>query len=110
MSARYSVLELGAYHRADEARLVGRQMQRDRSSIWSVPDPDGLRPANAPARLVLLLREPAPNRCKQHSPGTTADYIGNCLPKPLTALGYQVESAEPGGHRWVFAVLRRPAQ
>lgn len=109
MTSVFSSLELAAYHRADEARLVGQRLPRDQASIWPVPDAQEERLVGEHRRVVLLLRDPSPARCKQRSPGPTDYYVWRCMPRWLRTLGYKVEIAEEVGYRWTFAVLARPA-
>jgi uncharacterized membrane protein len=108
LSSGYSSLEFAPYDRADEARLVGQWMQRDQASIWPVVDPAASQLWVGHPRLILLLRAPSPARCRERRQlvdGSTLDYVTHCMPKPLKAMGYRVESAEEGGYRWTFAVL-----
>jgi hypothetical protein len=109
MTSLFSSLELSAYHRADEHRLVGQSVQRDQASVWPIEEPDMPDQAGRHRQVVLLLRAPSPARCRERSPGPTLDYVRRCMPKWLKEKGYRVESAHEAGHRWTFAVLTRRA-
>ena len=109
ISSLYSSLEVAAYHHGAEQRIVGQRVPRDGSSIWPVADAAADQKIDAHRRVVLLLRAPSPARCQARFPGQTEQYVRHCLPKPLHAMGYRVETVKDGGFRWTFAVLSRPA-
>ena len=109
ISSLYSSLEVAAYHHGAEQRIVGQHVPRDGSSIWPVADAAADQKIDAHRRVVLLLRAPSPARCQARFPGQTEQYVRHCLPKPLHAMGYRVETVKDGGFRWTFAVLSRPA-
>jgi mannosyltransferase len=101
-----SAVELAAYGRADEARLLGGAAQREKRSIWPVWDEAGL--AAAPPRLVLLLRGTQDRRCRwRPSSRGSVTYVTACMPASLRAQGFVVTQAQPAGLKWTAAVLER---
>jgi glycine/D-amino acid oxidase-like deaminating enzyme len=110
LTSLYSSLEIAAYHRADESRLIGQHVPRDGPSIWPVEHADAQQQTVRHPRLVLLLRAPTPARCRARWPGAASEYVQHCLPRWLRQQDYQVETAHDAGYRWTFAVLTQPAQ
>jgi mannosyltransferase len=105
LSSLYSAVELSAYHRADEHRLIGQHSQRNQRSIWPILDSTADTVWSTHPRLVFLFRTPSSAVCRHRSIGTTADYVTRCMPRELKKAGYRVESAVDGGYRWTFSVL-----
>jgi hypothetical protein len=109
MTSLFSSLELSAYHRWNEHRLVGQSVQREQASIWPIVEPGAQQQTGRYRQLVLLLRAPSPARCRERSTGPALDYVRRCMPRWLKTQGYRVETAQETGHRWTFAILTRRA-
>ena len=102
-------VEIGAYDRAIEGRMLSVLVQRDEPPIWPDTEPPQLRKArllSAPRILLMMRVSPLPG-CGADQLGASAAAIDHCMPPMLQHLGYQVESFEPSGHEWAFAVLDR---
>jgi hypothetical protein len=98
--------EISAYHRADEARLLGQRVPRDLVSIWPTNDElAARRQSRGHLRVVVLVRTPLPrSKCPR---GSLKKYVLYCMPAWLRQEGYRVETAEKASYRWTFAVLVR---
>jgi hypothetical protein len=107
VSSPNNSLAIAAYARADEYRLAGVQVQRDQPSIWPRVDPPASRNQELRQyeRVVLLLKGSRNGPCRWSARRSPTTHVTRCLPKHLERLGYQVESAEGGGRKWIFAVL-----
>jgi hypothetical protein len=109
-----NAVEVAAYARAEEHRLVGVHIQRDQPSIWPRSDPLSKRRQDLGqhSRVVLLLKGARTPECRWSRRRPPATYVSRCLPRPFHDRGYHVESAEADGRDWTFAVLtyRSPDQ
>jgi mannosyltransferase len=107
MAAPERTLEIAAYRRADESRILGQRIPRERASIWPIEDNIAARQrAKGQRRLIVLLRTPT-SRSKCPGPNL-AGFVRRCMPKWVRQEGYRVETAKKGGHKWTFAVVARP--
>ena len=97
-------VQLAAYGRADERRLLGTRANRTTRSIWPASVAAG-----DPSTVVLLLRGAQEGTCGWRRV-VTPDDVNRCLPDSLRGKGYAVETAQPAGRRWTFAVLTRRAR
>ncbi|HWH99219.1 MAG TPA: hypothetical protein VNT27_02725, partial [Propionibacteriaceae bacterium] len=102
-----NALEIAAYARSDEHRLVGVHLQRDLPVIWPQMDPPSKRKQylRQHERVVLLLKAASTGACQWSPRRSAATYVSRCLPSPLREMPYRVESAEAVGQEWTFAVL-----
>jgi hypothetical protein len=110
VSSPNNAVAIAAYARAEEHRLVGVQVQRDQPSIWPRVDPPASRNQELRQyeRVVLLLKGSRHGACRWSARRSPTAHVNRCLPKHLQRRGYQVESAEGAGRKWIFAVLGDP--
>ncbi len=107
LSPPNNALEIAAYARSEEQRLVGVHLQRDLPTIWPQIDPPSKRKQylRQHERVVLLLKGASTGACEWRPRRSAEIYVSRCLPSPLRDMPYQVEFAEAVGQEWTFAVL-----
>ena len=109
VTTQLGAIEVGAYDRAAEGRLIDLHIQRDLTSIWPTADPPPVRAAElrtAPT-LLLLMRAAHQPGCDTTAPEPDAAVVARCLPPALQHRKYQVISFQRSP-AWTFALLRRP--
>jgi mannosyltransferase len=110
VSSQLGAVEIPAYHRIDERRLVGMTVQHDLGSmIWPSPDSDAVttkRLASYP-RILLLLKAKASPGCGTNSQ-THPGYVAHCMPRLLRRMKYQVLTTPVRDQGWVLALLAQP--
>jgi hypothetical protein len=109
LSSRTPAVELAAYARADERRLIGVRVQRTGARVWGARQPRALRDAalGEQPRLILLLRGSQAPGCGWRSRTRAELLVARCMPAYLRDQGYRVTAAQRAGYRWTFAVIAR---
>ena len=101
-------LEVAAYARQQEHRLVGVHVQRNQRSIWSPVDsyPDRKEYLRRHDRVVVLAKVSPTGDCRWRPETAARASIDRCLPRPFRYRTHRVEAAGFSGG-WIFAVLTR---
>jgi hypothetical protein len=108
---RYGAVEIGAYDRRYERRMIGMLEQRTLRSIWPAADPVAVRSQQlrlAPELVLLMRTSSAKANCTDVTMERTSKDVVRCMPAPLRSRHYRVLSFRREGRNWTFALLRRP--
>lgn len=100
-------LQIAAYARSQEHRLVGVHIQRDQPSIWSTVDQYPVRShqLRQHERVGLLLKATRRGDCHWGTRPSVSK-VRRCLPRLF--LNGHVELVEGDGRGWIFVVITRP--
>jgi mannosyltransferase len=111
MTYQLGAVEIATYNRADEGRLGGVKLQRNRKIIWPTIESTAAyqRYLKGQTRLVYFRRVKANSSCHQTLPITPAAEIDRCLPGVLRQQGFRATEVAPGGYGWTFAIIERTA-
>jgi mannosyltransferase len=108
---RYGAIEIGAYDRRYERRMIGMLEQRTLRSIWPSVDSVAVRSEQlrlAPELVLLMRTSSAKANCTDITMERTSKDVVRCMPAPLRSRHYRVLSFRREGRNWTFALLRRP--
>jgi mannosyltransferase len=107
VSSTLGSLEVAAYDRAAENRVLGIYVQRSLPIIWPQQAPSAVRAytlRRQPA-VVLLMRHASSEPNCPWTEGAAAEYVSQCMPPILRRLGFHVVRVDSRGSGWIFALL-----
>jgi mannosyltransferase len=109
MSSRFGAIEIAAYDRKQENRMIALREQRILKTIWpSVGDPADRKEYLRTHPQLLLFERSAPSlNCSQPLHGPTLNHINRCMPTWLKIRGYHAVESGPTGSSWIYAILVR---